>query len=105
MKILNKIKKIFTAMIMGIVGIYTRVSALPPDPLYGPSKTEIEPSLWEKIFNVSKYLIVPIILIIGLIMYLNKKSSKGVKKIGKVLIVTSIAIMIVVLLYIISKNM
>ena len=71
---------------------------------YGPAKTAPEPSLWEKILNVSKFLIVPIILIIGLIMYFNKKSSSKVKKVGLALIIMALVVIVIALaIYIIGS--
>lgn len=99
MKILNKIKKIFITIIMTIVGFSTKVFGVSPDPLYGPPEMQAQAQeseqklrILETIQGIAKYLIIPIVLIIGLVMYFNKKTSSKVKKVGLVLVIISIAV-------------
>ena len=107
MKVINKIKRIFTIIGISLVSFSTKVfGVLSPDDIiaYGPVKTEPEPTIWEKILNVSKFLIVPIVLIIGLIMYFNKKSSSKVKKVGLALIIIALVVVVIALaIYIIGS--
>lgn len=105
MKILDKIKKIFIVMIMGIAGICTKIFAI-SDPLYGFSNESFipEPSLWEKMLDAVRFLIIiPIVLIIGLIMYFNKSTDNKVKKVGLALIIIAVVVAIIALaIYIIG---
>lgn len=104
MKVLKKIKKIFIAMWVALIGFSTKILAASENfnifemngTEYAPPKS---PQIGETILNTSKFIIAPIVLIIGLIMYLNKKSSEKVKKVGEVLMVIAIIIIVIGILY------
>lgn len=99
MKILRKIKRIIVTIIVSIIGVSTKVFGVGPDPLYGPpelqaqaQETEQKLRILETLQGMAKYLIIPIVLIIGLVMYFNKKTSSKVKKVGLALVIISIAV-------------
>ena len=104
MKVLKKIKKIFITMWVALIGFSTKILAASENfnifemngTEYAPPKS---PQIVETILNTSKFIIAPIVLIIGLIMYLNKKSSEKVKKVGEVLMVIAIIIIVIGILY------
>lgn len=101
MKVLKKIKKIFITMWVALIGFSTKILAASENDYMGPMEVLYAPpkSLGEKCLNTAKFLIIPIVFIIGLIMYLNKKSSEKVKKVGEVLMVIGIIIIVIGILY------
>ena len=102
-KLLNKIVKIFSGIGLALFALGNKVMALdittdllygPPNPdLYGVVKPE-KTSFWEKILPIIKIVFIPLILIIGLIIYWRKsKSDKGTK----ILLIICIVIFVLII--------
>lgn len=77
MKLLEKIKKGLIGIGGFLLMIPTKVLAMPDDAmihayLYGPPKEPPKPSLIEIIWNIARNLIFPVVLLIGIIIYLKK---------------------------------
>lgn len=82
MKIKEKMKKIGIIICTPLVAIHTKVSALHMSYLYGPPEV-IEPEK-EAFFNaadIMKMITIPIVLVIGIGVYLVKSKSSWKKKI------------------------
>lgn len=98
-KFKERILKILSGIGIAIFTFITDVNALTPlygipEPkLYGVVKPE-EPSFWEKILPIIKIVFIPLILIIGLIIYWRK--SKATKK-NKIYLTTGIIILVAVI--------
>lgn len=114
MKIIEKIKKIFTAIGVSCITLTTKVFAKPNveeyvinTPLYGVETPEPVIPLGIKIWNICQVLIIPLILLIGIIVYFKKSKSSTKKKIIISLIVFIFAVLIMagikILLYLLLK--
>ena len=94
-KIISKIKKVFIMLEVYLFSMSTSVFAITP--LYGPPnedyatpKSSTNYGIWE----VIKYFIIPLVFVIGAIIYFKKSLSSVTRKI----ITIAIALIIVILL-------
>ena len=105
MKILQKIKKVFASIGAFFIGVTSKVFASYLDLgasqlLYGVVRPEPEPEplkeLSMSIWNIFKFFIIPIALIIGLIIYFKKSKSSTKKKV--IIMISAILIVIAICL-------
>ncbi len=97
MKILNKIKKILTSVIMMLVALPSKIFAIneiSPSTWYGSPSTKTEVSVPIYIKPIY-YVMVLVTFIIGIIVYLLKSKSSRKRKIITALIVLGIMIIII----------
>lgn len=98
--IINKIKKI-PLLILGIIlAVKNSIYAVDPNfeaCMYGVVSPEIQRSKLIKDFLY--YLTIPIILIVGLIVYWKRSKRRKVEKISIIVMLTILAIVIQVLLF------
>lgn len=101
MKLVERIKKGLTGIGAFLLTIPTKVFAVGKDivPLYGIPEPEPEPK--SLILNICKIAIIPLALIIGIVIYLNKSRSGKKRKIITVIVSIVIA---TVLYFIINYN-
>ena len=104
MKILDKIKKVLMGILSLLLTIPTKVFAESVDfskipVLYGPGKEPPKPSLIEIIWNIARNLIFPVVLLIGIIIYL-RKAKDSMKK--RVILSIGIILLLIVLYFSIS---
>ena len=93
MKIIEKIKKVIISALTFFITLPTKIFAIDPSelPLSNQVEYGIEPIGYRE-WNFTKFIIIPIALVTGLIIYYKKSESSVKNK-----IITSIAITIVVL--------
>lgn len=97
MKILNKIKKILTSVIMMLVVLPSKIFAIneiSPSTWYGAPSTKTKVSMPIYIKPIY-YVMVLVTFIIGIIVYLLKSKSSRKRKIITALIVLGIMIIII----------
>lgn len=110
MKILDKIKKGLIGILAFVLTIPTKVfSAIAEEPfirpvLYGPPKEPPKPSLIEIIWNIARNFIFPIVLLIGIIIYLKKSKSSKKRKIITVFVTISIVVILCLIVNYIINN-
>ena len=94
MKILEKLKKVFWGV--GVFWTTLPMNVYGLTPLYGIEKPKPEPkeSILENIGKIISIIIKPLILIIGIIIYLKKSQSSKLRKFITVLLAVMIAILL-----------
>ena len=99
-KILGKIKKIFIMIEAFFIFVCTKGFAAPADVviMYGVSKPEIIPPLYQvvitKIWDIMHSFVIPLVLLIGAIIYLRKSPKSLKRKIIKIAIIVILTILI-----------
>lgn len=101
MKLLKKIGTIFTSCVLGITKLASKVYAasiydMPIQCDYGV-QLEPEPSITT---NIASTIIVPIILLIGLIVFLVKSTSSVLKK-----VIVSVSVVVAYIIFRIIMNL
>ena len=96
MKILEKLKKVFWGVGVFWTTLHMNVYGYGLTPLYGIEKPKPEPkeSILENIGKIISIIIIPLILIIGIIIYLKKSQSSKLRKFITVLLAVMIAILL-----------
>lgn len=109
MKIISKIKKLIISVGIAIISFPNRIFAIdisqiqdlygpPPVSLYGiPNPTNPIRIIWK----ISKFFVIPLALLIGLIIYFKKSKSTKKKKI----FVSAIAIICTIIIILIINNL
>lgn len=103
MKVFKKLKKIFCGL--GIIGlsifskIYAALSqdemlSLTPVPVYGVPKRNTGFVVLKNILNIFRIFIIPLILLIGIIIYIKKSRASKTKKIITVICFIILAILL-----------
>ena len=82
-KVWSKIRKIFSSIGIALFAFGTKVNAFKPvynitPSEYGVFNPKSEPSFWEKTLPIIRFVLIPLLLVIGLIVYWKK--SKAEKK-------------------------
>lgn len=101
MKILSKFKKICLAFIINLIAVFSKVFAINPQDFYiDPGMIETaygvpRPSPAVKILMFLKTCVIPIVTLIGLIIYYKKSNNTKKKKV----LVTILTIIIMSLIY------
>ena len=108
MKILEKIKKVFLTIGVFLVTLPTKIWAIGievlPD-LYGPPQLDygvFRPrsiGILENILKIVRIIVIPLILIIGIIIYLKKSKSSRLRKVITILLTVAIAIFVSFMIY------
>lgn len=99
-KIVNKIKRIFIMIEAFFIFVCTKGFAAPADVviMYGISKPEITPPLYQvvitKIWDIMHCFVIPLVLLIGAIIYLRKSTKSLKRKIIKIAIIVILTILI-----------
>lgn len=98
---MKKFKKILIGISIGIMSMMSKIFATNNTQiLYGPPIQAMygvpeEPSKWEILINILKLLAIPVVLLIGLIIYVKKaKVSKGEKIFVSILIILGVSALI-----------
>lgn len=110
MKILEKIKKVFLTIGMFFVTLPTRIFALnsntialygvpEPQPEYGVFEPSSVSRILENIGKIISIIIIPLILIVGIIIYLKKSKSSKLRKVITVLLAVAITIFVSFMIY------
>ena len=97
MKISQKVKKFFVLMGTFFATLTSKVFAVQiTDILYGPPKPNPEPKslILKNIFNICKIALIPIVLIIGIQIYLKKSKSNKKRKIITILITLALVVLL-----------
>ena len=103
-KIIKRIKKIFFMVGMFCIYSYTKVlSAIAIDPAYGIPREVLETQLdygvpstgtISALGKVARSLIIPIVFIIGTIIYIKRSSSSTIRKIITIIIALIIVVLV-----------
>ena len=88
MKIKERCKKIGLGILGAIMTFTNKVLAsvllIEPEPMYAPKYVLPEPTIWEKLFKIamkfSAFILIPIVLIIGIVVYVVKNKDNSEKK-------------------------
>lgn len=97
-KSISKIKKILFTILLTIEGVQNKV--LGYTPLYGVQKVKDDKSeTIQNVWGVFSCIVIPIVLLIGLIVYF-KKSKSSLKK--KIIISILVTIFIIILCFIVN---
>lgn len=99
---LNKIKKTLTATLMILIGGFSKVlgfdwSMMEVQPAYGVPPTKILDT--SRLTTWVIIILMPLIFIIGSIVYIKKGNKEILKLISKILIVISVVFLVVLLLF------
>lgn len=100
---MQKIRKVFISAIMAITLLPKKIFAymnysIDPifraDPLYGIPTVPFEDTFIGKVLRISKIFIIPLVLVIGFVLYFKKSKSTTKRKIITMIIVLLIVIAI-----------
>lgn len=97
-KIMNKVKKIFFVIGTFFITIYSKsIAAISPDPIYGVQPAEplvIDKIVMRVILEVARNIIIPVVFIIGTVVYFKKSASSTLRKIITIIISLAVVILI-----------
>lgn len=114
MKVLEKVKKGLISFGVWLMMLPSRIFAtnIYPDPLYGLSAKDLEmerikqESLMKRdIINKCKMVLIPLVVLIGIIIYLKKSKASKKKKILVVCGIVGIAVIVYYLLTLIVNRL
>lgn len=104
MKILNKIKKVFVGIGIFFITIYTKVLAasdsLATQLMYGvpPDQNDSIINVRGNIWRIISYIIIPLVTIIGAIIYWKKSKSSTRRKVLTLLIIVILVVLLIIFL-------
>lgn len=94
MKIIEKVKKIFSSIGIVCITLTSRVFAIDMDsmiqPMYGITEPDPVPTISNSIWNICRFFVIPVALLIGIIIYFKKSKSSDKRKIITILITLAI---------------
>lgn len=104
MKVLNKVKKVLIAIGLFFVSISGKVFATPMQPLniiendITSPKYRVQHPIESNFFNLFQFVFIPLVLLIGFIVYYKKSKSPKKKKVLIMIIIVLITIIALFLL-------
>ena len=98
-KFISKIKKVIVLIIGVIIALPSKIYAVFDDQITSLYGVYDPPSPLEEFWKIARYFIIPIILLIGIIVYLTKKKTSTR---NKVLIILAFIIVIAIIYCIIN---
>ena len=98
-KLISKVKKVVVMAMGVIIALPGKIYAVLDDPITALYGVYNQPNPLEEFWKIARYFIIPIILLIGIIVYLTKKKTSTR---NKVLIILAFLIIMAILYCIIN---